>query len=40
MISKEVAMAAGLVVYYVGMYIGYKMGYNKGYNKAKLEEDE
>lgn len=36
MISWEVAMIAGLVVYYVGMYIGYKMGYSK----AKLEEDE
>ena len=40
MISREVAIIAGLAVYYVGMYIGYKMGYNKGYTKAKLEEDE
>ena len=40
MISREVAIIAGLMVYYVGMYIGYKMGYNKGYTKAKLEEDE
>ena len=40
MISREVAIIAGFMVYYVGMHIGYKMGYNKGYTKAKLEEDE